>query len=178
MTDPQTDPTLAKLLEAALPHVAFDGWSETTFRAASEDAEIDPAMARALCPRGAVDLAVAFHAAGDAAMLRALAATDLSTMRIREKITFAVRARIEAIDAAMSRINDELGRVGGLGSRLEALGNQTLDEEVRVTGQLSEREDTDIAEAVIRLRSAETSYEATLAASARSLNTSLLDFLR
>ena len=98
MTDPQTDPTLAKLLEAALPHVAFDGWSETTFRAASEDAEIDPAMARALCPRGAVDLAVAFHAAGDAAMLRALATADLTTLRIREKITFAVRARIEAIE--------------------------------------------------------------------------------
>ncbi len=88
------------------------------------------------------------------------------------------RDGIEAIDAAMSRISDELGRVGGIGSRLDALGERTLDEELRVTGQLSQREDTDIAEAVIRLRSAEASYEATLAASARSLNRSLLDFLR
>ncbi|MEO0745332.1 MAG: COQ9 family protein, partial [Pseudomonadota bacterium] len=36
-----------QLLDAALMHVPFDGWSETTFRAAAVDAGIDRAMARA-----------------------------------------------------------------------------------------------------------------------------------
>ena len=84
------------LLDAALMHVAFDGWSPATFTAAVADADIDPALARALCPRGAVDLALAYHARGDALMLERLAAADLSEMRFRDRIAAAVRFRLEA----------------------------------------------------------------------------------
>ena len=86
-----------QLLNAALPHVAFDGWSETTFLAAIEDAAVSDALARALCPRGAVDLAVAYHRAGDDVMLAELAKADLSEMRFRDRIAMAVRLRIEAV---------------------------------------------------------------------------------
>lgn len=86
------------LLDAALVHVAFDGWSETTFRAAVAEAEVDPALARSVCPRGAVDLAIAFHKRGDAEMVRRIKASDMSEMRFRDKIAAAVRHRIEAID--------------------------------------------------------------------------------
>lgn len=89
--------TKDRLLDAALLHVPFDGWSEATFRAAVQDADVDPALARATCPRGAVDLALAFHARGDAAMLTRLKATDLTGMRFRDKIATAVRFRIEAV---------------------------------------------------------------------------------
>ena len=85
-----------RLLDAALMHVAFDGWSEVTFDAAIEDAEVDATVARALFPRGAVDLAVAYHRRGDAEMVARLAAEDLSEMRFRDRVAFAVRARIEA----------------------------------------------------------------------------------
>lgn len=88
------------------------------------------------------------------------------------------RAGIEAIDRASNRMLTELGRIGGLANRIEALGEEARAEEVRLTGRLSRTEDTDLAEAVVRLRSSEASYEATLAASARALNRSLLDFLR
>ena len=54
MTDPKE-----KLLQAALAHVPFDGWSESTFKAAVADSDVDPTLANAVCPRGAVDLAVA-----------------------------------------------------------------------------------------------------------------------
>ncbi|GAA6188709.1 COQ9 family protein [Litorivita sp. NS0012-18] len=84
------------LLDAALMHVAFDGWSPATFDAAVADAGVDPALARALCPRGAVDLALAYHARGDALMLERLAAADLSEMRFRDRIAAAVRFRLEA----------------------------------------------------------------------------------
>lgn len=88
----------ADLLQAALMHVPFDGWSETTFRAAIRDTEVTPSVARAICPRGAVDLAVAFHKAGDAAMIARLNETDLSGLKFREKVTSAVRFRLEAIE--------------------------------------------------------------------------------
>ena len=86
------------LLDAAMMHVPFDGWSETTFQAAARDAEVSQSVARAICPRGAVDLAVAFHKAGDAAMLERLSETDLSEMKFREKVTAAVRIRLEVIE--------------------------------------------------------------------------------
>ena len=87
-----------RLLDAALMHVAFDGWSETTFRAAVADAGIDPTVARALFPRGALDLALAFHRRGDEAMAQRLRAADLGAMKIRERVEFAVRTRLEVID--------------------------------------------------------------------------------
>ena len=86
-----------QLLDAALMHVPFDGWSETTFRAAAVDAGIDRALARAVCPRGAVDLALAYHACGDAAMVARLQSDDLPD-RFRDKIAAAVRFRLEAVE--------------------------------------------------------------------------------
>ena len=96
MNDPQHDATQA-LLAAILMHVPFDGWSETSFRAACADAQISEPVARLYFTRGALDLAVAFHRAGDQAMLEAMQAADLSELKIREKIIFAVRTRLQAV---------------------------------------------------------------------------------
>ena len=90
------DDTIAALLDAALMHVPFDGWSEATLKAAAADAGIDLAMARAVCPRGAVDLALAYHASGDAAMVTRLQSEALPD-RFRDRIATAVRFRIEAV---------------------------------------------------------------------------------
>lgn len=95
MTD--ADP-LQTLLDAALPHVAFDGWSEATFRAAVADSGMDPALARGACPRGAVDLALAFHRRGDREMADRLAGMDLEAMRFRDRIVAAVRIRLEVAE--------------------------------------------------------------------------------
>ena len=94
----QHDPTLAALVDAALPHVAFDGWSPAAFRAAIRDSGVDPALAQAVAPRGAVDLALAFHRQGDARMAERLAAAELGGMRYRDKVAHAVRLRIEAAE--------------------------------------------------------------------------------
>ncbi|QFT64004.1 ubiquinone biosynthesis protein COQ9 [Roseivivax halotolerans] len=93
-----TDDTRDKLIDAALMHVPFDGWTETSFRAAIEDSEVDPTVAKALFPRGAVDLALAFHKRGDEAMIAKLKEADLSGMRFRDKVAFAVRTRIKAAE--------------------------------------------------------------------------------
>lgn len=95
MSDPNT---YDLLLDAVLPHVAFDGWSEAAFAAAVADAGVTMPVARGLFPRGALDMACAYHRRGDAAMLARLAAEDLSEMRFRDRVAFAVRARIEACE--------------------------------------------------------------------------------
>ena len=89
---------LDTLLDAALPHVAFDGWSPATFDAAVVEAGIDPATAKTLCPRGAVDLAIAYHARGDSQMVAALSAEDLSGMRFRDLVAHAVKLRLAAAE--------------------------------------------------------------------------------
>lgn len=86
-----------QLLDAALMHVPFDGWSETTFQAAIADTGIDSTVARAVCPRGSVDLAVAYHTRGDALMIDRMTAEDLSEMKYRDKIAAMVRFRLEAV---------------------------------------------------------------------------------
>ena len=86
------------LLDAALMHVPFDGWSQASLDAACADAGVDAALARAVFPRGAVDLALAYHRRGDAAMLARLAETDLSALRFRDRIASAVRFRLEAVE--------------------------------------------------------------------------------
>jgi ubiquinone biosynthesis protein COQ9 len=94
----------ARLLAAALPHVAFEGWSQTTFDAAVTDSGLAPGLALGLCPRGGLDLALAYHRAGDASMAEALAQrNDLATLKIREKVALAVRLRLESADRELVR---------------------------------------------------------------------------
>lgn len=89
---------VAQLLDAALLHVVFDGWSEATFEAAITDTGINPVLARAICPRGAVDLALAYHRRGDQIMLARLAEADLSDLKFRDRIATMVRYRLEAAE--------------------------------------------------------------------------------
>jgi ubiquinone biosynthesis protein COQ9 len=92
-----------RLLEAALVHVPFDGWSDRSLRAAASQLGIDLGLARALFPRGGVDLALAYHAKGDAEMAARLAAMDLTAQRFRDRIATAVRARLDLADRELVR---------------------------------------------------------------------------
>jgi ubiquinone biosynthesis protein COQ9 len=97
------DDLKARVLDAALAHVPFDGWSERTLSAAIADAGVPSALARSLFPRGGVDLALAYHARGDAEMAARLAAMDLTAMRFRDRIAQAVRTRLELADRELVR---------------------------------------------------------------------------
>jgi len=87
-----------KLLDAALVQVPFDGWGSGVLSRAAADAGIDEAAARRLFPRGGVDLAVAFHARGDAAMLARMQGAEFARLRYSEKVGAAVRFRLQAIE--------------------------------------------------------------------------------
>ena len=94
---------LEKLVDAALPHVAFEGWSEGTFRAAVAETGTDPALARAVAPRGAVDLAAEYHRRADRQMAEAYAAADKDGLRYSEKVALLVRKRLEAVEPEVVR---------------------------------------------------------------------------
>lgn len=95
----ETTPTPAeRVLDAALLHVPFDGWSETALRAAIADSGVNAALARSFFPRGGVDLALAYHRRGDALMRERLTATDLAALRYRDRIVSAVRLRLELVE--------------------------------------------------------------------------------
>jgi len=87
-----------RLLAAIKPHVPFDGWSQRAFRMAVAEAGVDRAAADAVCPRGAVDLAVAYHKACDSEMVRRIHAADMGEMRFRDRVAAAVRFRLELVE--------------------------------------------------------------------------------
>lgn len=91
------------LIDAALNHALFDGWSDATIEAARKDVGMSAEEANALFPRGPVDLALAYHRRGDAQMVEALKAEDLSAMRFRDRIALGVQLRLELADKELVR---------------------------------------------------------------------------
>jgi ubiquinone biosynthesis protein COQ9 len=87
----------AKVLAAALPHVVFDGFSDTTLARAAKEAGVAKDRLAALFPDGPLSLVETFSQSADAAMEKHLAAMDLKSMKIRARIAAAVMARIEAV---------------------------------------------------------------------------------
>ena len=86
------------ILQAALPHVQFDGWTEDVLKIAIEDTGLESHLVKSAFPRGAVDLALFYHGKGDCMMMDAVANADMSDRRYSEKVALAVRLRLEAVD--------------------------------------------------------------------------------
>lgn len=86
-----------RLLQATLPHVVFDGWSERALYAGAADAGIDPATAQNAFPRGAAEVVEFFSREIDRQMLERLGEQDLAAMKVRDRITLAVRMRLELL---------------------------------------------------------------------------------
>lgn len=86
-----------RLLEAALVHVPFDGWSRRSLLAGARDLELEAGLARRLFPRGGDDLLAQLERWADRRMLARFGPEDLAAMRMRERIAALVRARLEAL---------------------------------------------------------------------------------
>lgn len=100
MTRPETDPreipeTRDRLIDAAVPHVPFDGWGRTALRHAAADIGVPAEEAEALFPKPARDM-ISWHSRlADRRMLAALRTKDLENMKIRERIATGVMTRLE-----------------------------------------------------------------------------------
>lgn len=87
------------LLDAALRHVPFDGWTWVALDSAARDCGIGAAEARRLFPGGPAELVRTFSDEADRRMLAELERLDLASMKVREKVAAGVRLRLEAIAA-------------------------------------------------------------------------------
>ncbi len=94
-TDPALDAARERTLDAALPHVAFDGWSRVALAAGAADAGYGADMARRAFPRGGIEAALHHSARADTRMLTALGKLPLDDMGATATVTAAVRLRLE-----------------------------------------------------------------------------------
>ncbi len=83
------------ILEAILPHVAFDGWTEAAMKLAAEDLNISREMAELAFPRGIIEVLELHLSEADNQLAVKLEELDLPSMKIRDRITVAVRTRLE-----------------------------------------------------------------------------------
>jgi ubiquinone biosynthesis protein COQ9 len=137
--DNSFDEQREKLVLAAVKHVPFTGWTHQTLADAAEDTGIDLKTAEILFPNVRVDLALGLHKWADKAFQENLP-NYFSEMRIREKITYLVRARLEVLEDYKLAVQTSLSLFAmplysGLG--LRALW-QTMDIMWTLAGDTSE----------------------------------------
>ena len=98
MTDAGSEDDLkAVVLEAALKRAADEGFTEAMLSAAGKDASAGSEMLAHLFPQGPASVVEFFSEHSDAQVESALAEKNLSEMKVRERISTAVLARIDAI---------------------------------------------------------------------------------
>ena len=89
----------ADVLDAALKHAPFDGFTDSVLERAGKDAGVAKGELERLFPGGPLSLVEAFSDSADDAMEVALAKKKLAAMKIRDRIKTAVWARIEPLRA-------------------------------------------------------------------------------
>jgi len=101
MTEPPADPTLDEIrahMASLLPaNAAFDGWTPEAVTLSAQQAGIDPDLARLAFKDGAVAMVDAWFKSVDHAMAARLPIETLAAMKIRQRITELVWARIEIV---------------------------------------------------------------------------------
>ena len=93
-----TDDNRKSLLAAALPHVAFDGWSQAAIRAGANDLGLSEGEMLNAFPGGAQELIAFFSADVDRLMLEALEGLPLDEMKVRDKVAAGVRLRLQILE--------------------------------------------------------------------------------
>ncbi len=85
------------VLAAALPHAAFDGFTDTVLTRAGQEAGVSAADLARLFEGGPIGLVAYYSEWADARMEERLAAMDLGAMKIRARIAAAVKARLAVL---------------------------------------------------------------------------------
>lgn len=119
-------------------------------------------------------------AAGGGASLFDVLGTMAAHLRSGDptQVALVTSTDLSALDGWRTRIQDQLSVVGARYNRVETMRTRADDAASTVTERLSEVEDVDLPKTVMELQLQEVSYKAALAASARVVQPSLVDFLR
>jgi len=87
-----------RLIEAALAHVPFDGWSIAALSTAARDLDLAEDAVSDYFPGGVRQAVRHFSRWADRRMLAALESADLTDLRIHEKVALAVEMRLEILE--------------------------------------------------------------------------------
>ncbi|NIY77551.1 COQ9 family protein [Thalassospira sp. HF15] len=86
------------LVEAALEHVPFDGWTKQALQAGAEDLDLAPGEVDRLLPNGIRQAIKTYVELTDRKMVAALDEMGLENLKIRERIAAAVKTRLDLVE--------------------------------------------------------------------------------
>lgn len=86
--------------------------------------------------------------------------------------------QLDQIDKGIDQLLTTSAETGARLNRVESIENRVQDTNLALQSMLSSIEDVDYAETITKLKSEESVYQASLAASAKIIQPSLMDFLR
>lgn len=115
---------------------------------------------------------------GDEAILPLLDALSALETALVENDTVAIDQALGGLDEAFNSLLRWRSEVGARMNRLELTQARYEGDVINARALLSEKEDVDYAEAIMRLKQEESVYRAALATSARIIQPTLIDFLR
>ncbi len=98
MTQPPSEILRRRWLAELLPEVAFEGWTEAAAKLAAGRAGLTQGEQALAAPQGVVNLIDAFFDDAEAAAREALAAEDLSGLRVPDKVKRGVLAWLAALE--------------------------------------------------------------------------------
>ncbi|WP_433371084.1 flagellar hook-associated protein FlgL [Actinoplanes sp. CA-142083] len=103
---------------------------------------------------------------------------DTISKSIRNNDQDTLNKSLENLDTAHDFLKSALSDVGARYNRVEQMKQSADDHLLSVSSQLSDIEDVDLPKAIMELQIQQTSYQAALAATAKVIQPSLIDFLR
>jgi flagellar hook-associated protein 3 FlgL len=90
----------------------------------------------------------------------------------------ALDAVLDGLDEGLQKVLRGLGDVGARAARLETVKQSITGEKLDFAARISENEEIDLPETIVRLESQKVAYEAALGAMSKVVQVSLMDFLR
>ncbi|MBO6804873.1 MAG: COQ9 family protein, partial [Thalassospira sp.] len=96
------------LVEAALEHVPFDGWTKQALHAGAEDLDLAPGEVDRLLPNGIRQAIVTYVEMTDRKMIAALDEKGLENLKIRDRIATAVKTRLELVEGQKDTVRAAL----------------------------------------------------------------------
>jgi flagellar hook-associated protein 3 FlgL len=111
---------------------------------------------------------------------------DTQLFTVLQSISDSIRAgdtaglgdNLKRLDSAGDLMKNTLSEVGARYNRVTQMKQSAQDRLLSVTSQLSDVEDVDLPQTIMDMQLQQTSYQAALAASAKVIQPSLIDFLR
>ncbi|WP_242472753.1 hypothetical protein [Blastococcus sp. TML/M2B] len=90
----------------------------------------------------------------------------------------ALQGHLEDLDAVFGTMQGAIADIGARASRLEQAEQVNLDRQLTLRAQLGAAEDIDLPKTIMDVQMRQMGYEAALAATAKSISPTLMDYLR